>query len=262
MNDPSVPTRASLLLTLLAAVGCSPASTGPSGSSVVVPPEAASSSPAAGVTPLPKPSPSVLGWVTEANGATHRASPTACGTAIKGEACRGDEKSFACRSDAECKEGPNGRCLSGAGQVGAYCGCQYACASDSDCKADEACVCADAGPDMKNEGHSVCAPARCRVDADCADTKRCGLSVHFNGCGTQVGLACRQRDDACQASSDCSKTPGVRGEASCRAEPLRDAAQTPRWSCAGMTCAIGRPLSVGAEERTATLARRPGLAWA
>lgn len=263
MNEPSLPTRASLLVTLLAAAGCSPASTaGPNGtSSVVVPPETSSRPATTGAATLPKPSPSVLGWVTEPNGATHRAGAAACGTAIKGEACRGDEKRFSCKSDADCKDGPHGRCMTGVGQVGTYCGCEYACASDSECKADEACVCADAGPEMKDVGHSVCAPARCRADADCADTKKCGLSVHFNGCGTEVGLACRQGNDACQSNADCSKNPaGGRGEPSCHADHLRDAAQTPKWACGGMTCAIGRPLWVEAEGRTAALTRQ--AVWA
>ena len=245
--------RASLLLTLLGAVGCSSSSSSsPVGTSTVVVPEPRGSVAAVPSGPplVRTPPGNVSGWVKESNGTIHRASVTTCDSAIKGTACKGDERQAYCHTDADCKEGPHGRCLSNVGQIGTYCGCEYACESDSECKADEACACAqsDTQPPLT---HSTCAPARCRTDADCPG-RTCGLSVYNNGCHTEVGLACRQPGDACASHTDCATKDSPHSSMTCHAAGLADPGKPPHWECSGMTCAIGRPLVVDGEERTAS----------
>jgi len=129
------------------------------------------------------------------------------------------------------------------GQVGTYCGCQYACEADGDCKAGEACVCATEA----NEKHSVCALASCKTDADCGG-RFCGVSRHFNGCGNTVRLACRTAQDKCQADGDCGQDGRPGGQ--CAVGMGKDGP----WSCQQMNCMIGRPFVVEGAARVAPIA--------
>jgi len=183
-----------------------------------------------------------MGWVTEKNGNVHRTSRTTCDATIEQQACQGTERTFSCKTDADCKEHPHGRCTSQMGQIGAYCGCQYSCETDADCGAGMACVCKGTG--AMRTPHSVCAPAACSTDADCPGTQ-CGLSAHHNGCGEDVQLACRTPDDKCKSDADCPGGPG-----SCAVES-RGQGDKKTWSCQMMNCAIGRPLVIEGEARTA-----------
>lgn len=231
-----------LRTSLLAALGvaaCS--STRPGGDTVdvEVPPPGAASEP---VGASPRPSRPAVGYVKEADGTVHRASAVACDTAIEQPACRGDEGHRSCTTDAECTAGTNGKCISGMGQIGSYCGCEYACASDADCKADQACVCKE----QAKVGHSTCAPASCRTDADC-DSGRCGVSSHHNGCGTEVALACRSSADRCASDADCGERP-------CRVSSRGEG--TPVWECQTSVCMIGRPFVIDGAPRSAPVAQR------
>lgn len=238
-------------VTILAALGV--VACGPSGSGgateVEVPP------PGTAVTPVAegrRPSRQEVGYVTEPNGNVRRAGPVTCDAAIDQPACRGDEGHKQCSSDADCKDGPHGKCVSGMGQIGAYCGCEYACETDDECKPDQACVCKD----HTGEGHSVCAEATCRRDADCASGK-CGVSAFNNGCYTVVSLTCRSPADTCASDADCS---GGRGACRASAAPGRPGAAPPsKWSCQTVSCAIGRPFLVEGEARVASTTTR--LDW-
>lgn len=196
----------------------------------------------------PRP-PRGVGWVKERDGTVHRATRVRCDATIDQRACSGTERTFQCRTDADCKEGPRGKCVSSFGQIGAYCGCEYACESDAECGASEACVCKGTG--ALREQHSVCAKALCSVDADCPGNT-CGLSAYFNGCWEQVTLACRTKEDTCRSDADC-RSDENRGAACVVPEPE---GETVRWECAGISCAIGRPLVVDGQPRAAQGAAR------
>lgn len=183
---------------------------------------------------------SKMGWVTESNGNTHRATVTTCDPTIDTAACAGTEDHLQCKADADCKEHPYGRCVTGFGQAGSYCGCQYSCVSDTDCGATEACACKGAGPGKL--GHSICIQATCRTDADC-DSKQCGLSIYNNGCSSIASLACRTKADTCKTDGDCSSHGGH-----C-AVPHRG--PNAKWECARRSCVVGRPLVIEGETRSA-----------
>jgi hypothetical protein len=172
--------------------------------------------------------------VIEANGTVHRAGPEACDPTIRSAACKGDERSKSCESDGDCTEGAHGKCITGVGQIGTYCGCVYSCADDSECKADSdgtptVCVCANALP--QGGGQSRCVTARCQSDAECTGGD-CGVSAYHNGCGISYSLACRSANDTCAVADDCP------GGTTCGAD------HTGRWRCMGRNCVIGRPLFV------------------
>jgi len=206
---------------------------------VVPPPPSATTSPSVAVPTRPRAA--QRGYVVEANGTVHRAGPEACDPTILAAACRGDERSRSCENDAGCTEGAHGKCITGAGQVGTYCGCVYSCADDSECKPDHqgeptVCVCANALPAGSRQ--SRCVTARCQSDDDCP-TGVCGVSAHDNGCGVQYSLACRSEGDACAGPDDCP------GSTKCAAD------HTGRWRCMGRSCVIGRPLLVDGRAQTA-----------
>lgn len=105
-----------------------------------------------------------------------------------------------------------------------------ACARDADCGAGEVCIGTDIGAVVG--GVTQCIEADCETGADC-DTGECGLSVHDDGCDTTIRLVCRTDDDECRSDVDCP--------------PEANQCAVPYWSdstwvCAGIECAIGRPL--------------------
>lgn len=203
----------------------------------------------------PRPVSKGVGWVAEKDGTVHRATRTTCDATIEIPSCAGTESRFFCHADADCKEGPHGRCTSGMGQIGTYCGCTYACETDEDCGAGKACVCKGTG--ALGTAHSVCAKAACKVDADCPESS-CGLSVYNNGCHEQVSLACRTREDGCRNDADCGNKLGGRGGGGAcvvRSVGDKDAASL-RWECGFRSCVIGRPLVIEGEARAAAAAAR------
>ncbi|XXX76990.1 ferritin-like domain-containing protein [Sorangium sp. So ce134] len=244
----------SLRMTLLLAAGAAGCSSAKSRDiAVVTLPETQATSGDAGAQDEPAAhapqAPRAAGWVQEPDGTVHRASPVRCDATIAQRACTGAERSFQCKTDADCKDGPRGKCVSAFGQIGAYCGCEYACETDAECGASEVCVCKGTG--ALREEHSVCAKALCAVDADCPGST-CGLSAYFNGCWELVTLACRTKDDACRSDADCASAtnPGV----ACVVPEVEG--ENARWQCAGISCAIGRPLVVEGEPRAARGAAR------
>ncbi|AUX49038.1 uncharacterized protein SOCE26_105830 [Sorangium cellulosum] len=189
------------------------------------------------------------GWITDPDGSVHRATASRCDATNDQPSCRGTEKLQLCKADADCKEGPHGKCVTAVGQVGTYCGCEYSCETDADCGASSACVCKGTG--ALRETHSVCAQARCMTDVDCPEST-CGLSAYHNGCGEQVMLACRTADDTCRSDADC----GRQGDTGLACAALDVDGGYVRWQCLGRTCAIGRPLMVEGAPRAAPAAAR------
>ena len=176
------------------------------------------------------------------DGSLHRVYPATCDTSVT--ACDGSESNTQCTSDADCTEGPNGKC--GRRSSDPYyltedvCGCIYPCETDADCGGD-VCVCAGV---VARGGltWSECANASsCNENADCPSGE-CGISSHDHGCGHDVGLACRNADDVCRSSADCPSAQCVTANGS------------NEWECLQDTC--GRPLVVEGRARTAERAAR------
>lgn len=220
-HDPLIALRRALLLAL-----------GAGACTAVEPPP--SDAPEQAPTPAPKPAP--------ARGLVHRAGPTTCDPANPRPACGAPDRPHnTCKTDADCTDGAYPKCIQRVGQVGEFCTCDYACRTDADCPATHACVCGEALPDVD---HATCVQALCRTDADCP-SGTCGLSVHNNGCQVKHQLACRGPGDACTTDADCA--PDRR----CAFDDARA-----RWDCVGITCVIGRPLTIDGAARTAPAVAR------
>ena len=110
--------------------------------------------------------------------------------------------------------------------------CLYGCVKDSECGADQICVCGEP------VGH--CVAAACRSDAECATGFLCKSYDSSNGCGIER-FACQTLDDVCGSNEDCAET--------CDAD-------SGQFQCVMLGCAIGRPFLVDGTERTASLVVR------
>lgn len=206
----------------------------------------------AGATPVLDANGNDTGFARCPDGTTHRAKKIACDPTLGIEACTGTEPQIDCMSDADCTAKPGGRCASHTvvdfGGAHPACGCVYPCVSDSDCAADEVCVCY--GVTKTLNPSSFCARAGCATGDDCPSGE-CGVASFFDGCGLQPALVCRTPEDACRFDSDCAA-----GE-SCALSDF-----TPTWECIAIGCDIGRPLLVDGKARTAPSARRDDWAAA
>jgi hypothetical protein len=183
------------------------------------------------------------GYVQCADGAINRVFPVRCVKPITAPRCIGTEGHRSCTTDAECGDAPHGFCMHGMGQIGEYCSCIYPCLDDSECATGQACIC----PDLAKNGPSVsmCAPAECKSNADCPSGE-CGASIHFNGCGHELSLQCREAGDSCRSNDQCEHgtcSALVRGEQ----DPVS-------FKCESLSCVIGRPLTVEHGVRVAGVA--------
>lgn len=202
----------------------------------------------------PNPTPLVrdgqdTGYIQCADGAINRASVVGCLNPVTAPACRGTESDRSCDTHANCTDAPHGFCMSGTGQRGEYCGCVYPCLNDAECAAGEACMCP--GLEENGRGPSVaeCGTAECKVNADCPSGE-CGASIHFNGCGHEVSLHCREASDACRTDSSCTDDY----QTDCGAVAL--SGTNVAFQCTGHSCAIGRPLTVDSGVRVAAVANK------
>ncbi|PIE05451.1 MAG: Tenascin, partial [Sorangium cellulosum] len=186
--------------------------------------------------PIMQPSGKPSGFVLCEDGTKNRVSKEICDTVTSLEACRGDEQSTVnCLTDSDCTDKPYGKCvsLSAEGFESDYCGCVYACSTDSDCKGNDVCVCAGVA------GASHCAGSSCTINDDCVSNE-CSVSVYDNGCNETTTLHCRAADDACRTDADCTEP----NRNQCAVD---DGSQD--FSCLGTSCAIGRPLMVDGSVR-------------
>ncbi len=122
-----------------------------------------------------------------------------------------------CTSDADCTAGTNGRC--GFGRIGTFCSYD-GCFRDSDCAANEACMC-DGAPG----GGNTCVPAGCRTNNDCAPGFAC--SPTFGSCGHYfgfIGFECHTAADECTTDAEC-------GAGYCAFDPAIG-----HWACSTSEC--------------------------
>lgn len=140
--------------------------------------------------------------------------------------------SSGCFVDADCHSAPDGYCvLQGDRLV-----CAYGCRQDSDCAANELCLC---GTELAGN----CVLAECRTDADCPEGSLCTgpkdlrdiFPVHF---------ACQQAVDRCAGDGDCT-------ENTCH-YTSKDGFRT----CPAPPPSPGRPFLVEGQARTARVASR------
>lgn len=101
-----------------------------------------------------------------------------------------------CKSKADCKARPNGRCSLG--------NCTYDdCYEDKDCKGGTTvCTCQQEG-----ERGYYCKAGDCAVDADCKGGGYCSPSWSMT-CGSfmgTVGYYCHTKDDECTNDDECTK---------------------------------------------------------
>ena len=181
------------------------------------------------------------------DGAINRVSAVAVDPTISAAACAGTETYTYCSTDADCTDNAYGKCATGVEDwSGAtFCGCVYSCTADSDCSSGQ--VCAPAG--IKELGWgvdwSMCVAAGCTTNADCTSGE-CGFDSFDDGCGPVPVLACRdESQDACRVDDDCGNDCGA-------------ASATGPFECWEENCAIGRPLLVDGQPRTADLG---GSGW-
>ena len=99
-----------------------------------------------------------------------------------------------------CTDRPNGRCAAES-CLSSWCTCVYACASDADCGADEACLRPEHGLEA-GLALPQCVPASCRTAADCGSGE-CGVAVVPASTTRQLRLTCRAPTDECRADGDC-----------------------------------------------------------
>ena len=94
--------------------------------------------------------------------------------------------------------GENGRC--GFGRIGAFCSYDT-CFSDSDCAANEVCLCDGTG---MGGGGNTCVVTSCRTNNDCGGQT---CSPTFGSCGHYTGVisfACHTTSDECTVDADCT----------------------------------------------------------
>jgi hypothetical protein len=127
-----------------------------------------------------------------------------------------------CKSDAECKDGNNGRCNTrGGGHALEMNTCEYdACFGDSDCAKGGVCMCEGTG--------NYCLPSTCRHDSDCGDGGACSP---IPGCRGIEGYACHTSKDECTNDDECTQGNTYR---TCRYQ-----GELGHWACAAMQCPVG-----------------------
>lgn len=97
-------------------------------------------------------------------------------------------KVSSCLRDSDCSGRAHGHCEPMRASVMTF--CAYGCVTDSECSANELCLCGDP------VGH--CVPASCRTDADCAPPFVCGDYEPIDSeCGNRDAFACQTERDEC-----------------------------------------------------------------
>jgi hypothetical protein len=174
--------------------------------------------------------------VVACDGFTHRSEAVQCTSTVpRPEPYPNAPATAACKSDADCTAMPYGWC-GGGGQVpGPY--CNYGCAQDSDCAADQLCQC--------GTPTGMCVTAECHADADCSAGFLCRSFDPSRGCSF-TNFRCQSAADTCGSDADCTTVGQV-----CTFDTTAN-----HFACVSGGCAIGRPFLVEGTERLAPPTRR------
>jgi hypothetical protein len=144
---------------------------------------------------------------------------------------------FTCLRNADCMDGPYGRCTMSID--GPY--CVYACTQDDDCDEGQLCQCSD------RPGGGACVTASCRVDSDCSPGNLCAAS---SACST-TEFACQTSSDECAVDSDCPSGERCYLTDFGALDPLVSPAGL-RRACGVSACPIpGRPFLIAGMPRSA-----------
>jgi len=114
-----------------------------------------------------------------------------------------------------------------------------ACQQDSDCEANEQCLCNSV------ISHPICVSATCSLGEDC-DLGGCGVSYREGDCSFDFSLSCFTENDECRSSESCDNYG-----AGCYATPVG-------WRCDTDFCGEGRPLLTECEVTVAPLVMGKG----
>jgi hypothetical protein len=133
-----------------------------------------------------------------------------------------------------CGTCPEGTICSTSGEIA--CSCVTACTDDSQCAANELCMCGQTA--------GTCISAKCKTGADCAPGEACTSWDTTLGC-LYLEFACTTPADACGGDIDCSQQNSF---CAVQADGHRE--------CAPGGCVIGRPFLIADEARAAPTARR------
>jgi hypothetical protein len=149
-----------------------------------------------------------------------------------------------CQKNADCVDGPNGRCEVYTSGTETFTQCSYACSTDADCGIDEACECMGEA--------RACVPARCRSDADCAPGHACARFAYEDWCDVEPQYACTTDADTCRTEQECDDLgdPTLTG-CSPHASDTDEGAHCERSSCVD-----GRPFLIAGSARTAAVTER------
>lgn len=174
------------------------------------------------------------------NGLKHRPSTAVqCTSGLPRTIVFEPEGSFEvqCTSDLDCTDKPHGFCGYADGQVPDLV-CTYGCLTDTDCAADELCVC--------GENVGQCVASSCKQDSDCGDGFMCAYWGETTGIGCPVTphYVCQTAEDECAVDEDCP--PGANGMRCSAAGGSRKCVDIEQVAC-------GRPFLVEGTARLAPL---------
>ncbi len=189
------------------------------------------------------------GYDTCDAGQTRRREKLDCPTTVpRAATCdSGIPQADTCKQDSDCAAQPNGYCNASSGFGPGGCHCQYGCVTDADCGSGSICVCGDP--------IGACRPATCTSAADCGFGD-CSSYDTSMGCN-MLSFVCQTPNDTCGGDGDCANS-GPATHCGFATDSSGNPAES--RSCLPGGCAIGRPLFVEEQVRTAELARR--LDWA
>jgi hypothetical protein len=160
-------------------------------------------------------------WTECSNRLLHRSTPGRCDSNLpRAQVLPPQAATDECQQDSECTAHPHGFCEATFLPPFDYSNkCNYGCVSDSECKADEVCVCVPFRPfaDGPGDPSDVVGPNTfgaivgscqrsadgCHSDADCSSGAWCANFVsHCTGTG--VAFACQTPNDECASDFDCA----------------------------------------------------------